>query len=134
VLGPQHRGDWDDVCQDIFLRMFERLDRWHATCPFCKWLAVVVVRRAIDARDPHLTQSLPPVEIADPRPPPLSPATIASLERTLANLPPEWHQAYDMDVQGATREEIARVLGKSVRTIQYWLAAVRDRLLLCLPE
>jgi hypothetical protein len=39
-----------------------------------------------------------------------------------------------MDVEGATREEIARAQGKSVRTIQYWLAAVRDRLLSCLSE
>jgi DNA-directed RNA polymerase specialized sigma24 family protein len=77
---------------------------------------------------------LPPDEIADPRPPPLSSATIARLERALADLPPEWRRAYDMDVQGATREEIARAEGKSVRAIQYWLAAVRDRLLACLWE
>jgi RNA polymerase sigma factor (sigma-70 family) len=134
VLGSWHRGEWEDACQDVFLRVFDRLVKWEARCPFCKWLAVVVARRAIDARDPHPTKSLPPNPIVDPRPPPLSPETIARLERALADLPPEWRRAHDMDVHGATREEIARSAGKSVRTIHYWLAAVRDRLLSCLPE
>jgi RNA polymerase sigma factor (sigma-70 family) len=134
VLRSQSCEDWDDACQTIFLRMFERLDRWEARCPFCKWLAVVAAKRAIDARDPHPTCSLPPSEIADPRPPPLTAATIARLERARTDLPPEWRRAYDRAIQGTTREEIARAEGKSVRTIQYWLAAVRDRLLACLPD
>lgn len=133
VLGSRHRSDWDDACQEVFLRVFDRLDRWEARCPFCRWLAVVAARRAIDARDPHPTQGLPPGEIADPRPPSLSSETIARLERALADLPPEWRRAYDQAIQGTTRGEIARAAGKSVRTIQYWLAAVRDRLLSCLP-
>jgi RNA polymerase sigma-70 factor (ECF subfamily) len=132
VLRSRYRGEWADACQAVFLRVFERLDRWEGRCPFCKWLAVVAARRAIDARDPHPTRALPPREIVDRRPPPLSSETIARLERALADLPPELRRAYDMDVQGATREEIARAEGKSVRTIQYWLAAVRDRLLSCL--
>jgi RNA polymerase sigma factor (sigma-70 family) len=131
VLGSQRRNDWDDACQTVFLRVFERLDRWQARCPFCKWLAVVAARRAIDARDPHPIEGLPPGEIADPRPPPLSSETVARFERALADLPPEWRRAYDLDLVGATRKEIARAEGKSVRTIQYWLEAVRDRLLSC---
>jgi RNA polymerase sigma-70 factor (ECF subfamily) len=134
VLRSQPPEDWDDACQTIFLRIFERLDRWEARCPFCKWLAVVVARRAIDARDSHPMQRLPPFEIPDPRSPPLSSGMIARLERALADLPPEWRRAYDLDIQGATREEIARALGKSVRTIHYWLAEVRERLLSCASE
>jgi RNA polymerase sigma-70 factor (ECF subfamily) len=134
ILRSERRGDWDDACQDIFLRMFARLDRWEARCPFCKWLAVVAARRAIDqVRDPHPTRGLPPGEIVDPRPPPLSSETISRLERALGDLPPAWRRAYDRAVEGATREEIARAEGKSVRTIHYWLAVVRDRLLACLP-
>jgi RNA polymerase sigma factor (sigma-70 family) len=127
--------DWEEASQEIFLRIFDRLDRWEAKCPFCKWLAVVAARRAIDlARDFHPTHGLPPGDIVDPRSPPLSPETIARLECALADLPPEWRRAYDMDIRGATREEIAQAEGKAVRTIQYWLAAVRDRLLSCLGE
>ena len=133
VLGPEQSGEWDDACQTVFLRVFDRLDRWEARCPFCKWLAVVATRRAIDvSRDAHPTPPLPPGEIADPRPPPLSSETITRLERALADLPPEWRRAYDQAIQGVAREEIARAESKSVRTIQYWLATVRDRLLSCL--
>src|SRR3954463_11990525 len=48
VLGPSRREDWDDACQMIFLRLFANLHRWERRCPFCKWLAVVAARRAID--------------------------------------------------------------------------------------
>jgi RNA polymerase sigma-70 factor (ECF subfamily) len=135
VLGSQQSGEWDDACQTVFLRVFDRLGRWEARCPFCKWLAVVATNRAIDvAHDARPILPLPPVEIADKRPPPLSPETIACLERVLADLPPEWRRAYEQAIQGKTREEIARAEGKSVRTIQYWLASVRDRLLSCLSS
>src|SRR5262249_10080181 len=107
VLGHRYRGEGEEACQDIFLRVFDRLHQWEARCPFCKWLAVVATRRAIDvARDPHPTQRLPPGEIADPRPPPFSSETIASLERVLADLPPEWRRAYEWAIEGVTREEI----------------------------
>jgi RNA polymerase sigma-70 factor (ECF subfamily) len=124
--------NWDDACQAVFLRLFERLDRWDATGPFCKWLAVVAARRAIDARDPPPMPPLPP-ETPD-RPTGLPDWLIARLERVLADLPPEWRRAYDLDIQGATREEIARASGVAVRTVYYWLDEVQERLLSCGSE
>ena len=66
VLGVGKREEWDDACQAIFLRLFTNLDKWEQKCPFCKWLAVVAARRAIDARDPHPIRGLPPGEIVLP--------------------------------------------------------------------
>jgi RNA polymerase sigma-70 factor (ECF subfamily) len=134
VLGAHHHAEWDDACQEVFLRVFQRLDHWEARCPFCKWLAVVAARRAIDARDPHPIRGLPPGEIVDPRPALLSSETIDRAKRVLDNLRPERRRAYDLAIQGATREEIGQAMGISVRTVHYWLAAVRDQLLTCLWE
>src|SRR5262249_25743476 len=47
-LGSERRGDWEDACQAVFLRVFSRLDRWDGRCPFCKWMAVVAAHRIID--------------------------------------------------------------------------------------
>jgi len=134
VLSADHHADWDDACQEVLLRVFQRLDRWEARCPFCKWLAVVAARRAIDARDPHPNRGLPPGPIVDPRPAPLSSGTIDRVKCALDNLDPERRRAYDLAIEGATRKEIAQTMGKSVRTIDNWLAAVRDELLTCLWE
>jgi RNA polymerase sigma factor (sigma-70 family) len=134
VLRLEERGDWDDASQEIFLVLFKRLDKWEGRCPFCKWLAVVAARRALDARDPHPTRPLPSGEIVDPRSPPLSPETIDRIKKVLADLPIERRQAYDQSLEGVPREEIARAAGKSVRMIQYWLADVRKELLSCLSE
>jgi RNA polymerase sigma factor (sigma-70 family) len=133
ILGIDRREEWDDARQAVFLQVFARLGQWEGRCPFCKWLAVVAARRTIDlARASVPSGAFPVTDIADPRPAGLSAETIDCIERVLADLPPEWRRVYELTVQGASRETIARDLGKSVRTIQYWLSAVRERLSSCL--
>src|SRR5688500_15166209 len=74
VLGPGRREDWDDASQAVFLRVFANLHRWEQRCPFCKWLAVVAARRAIDvSRLPEAMARLPLAEVPDPRPAPPDP-------------------------------------------------------------
>ncbi|HVS37331.1 MAG TPA: sigma-70 family RNA polymerase sigma factor, partial [Gemmataceae bacterium] len=74
VLGPGRREEWDDACQAVFLRVFTNLGKWEERCPFCKWLAVVAARRAIDLvrliepATPHLQG-----DVADLRPAPPDP-------------------------------------------------------------
>jgi RNA polymerase sigma factor (sigma-70 family) len=135
VLGPGRREEWDDACQAIFLRLFANLGKWERRCPFCKWLAVVAARRAIDlGRLPNPMDRLPAEEIADDRPPPPDPDTLARIERTLAQFPPEWRSVWEWWVQGVRRDEMARRAGKSPRTIQYWLAEMLDQLRECLAD
>jgi RNA polymerase sigma-70 factor (ECF subfamily) len=129
VLGSTRREEWDDACQAIFLRLFANLDKWEHKCPFCKWLAVVAARRAIDlSRLSDPLPRLPAAEIADPHPPPPDPEAIKLIEQTVARFPPEWRQVWEWWVQGVRREEMAKRSGKSLRTIQYWLAEMLDQL------
>jgi RNA polymerase sigma factor (sigma-70 family) len=135
VLGPERREEWDDACQTIFLRLFANLKKWEERCPFCKWLAVVAARRAIDlSRVVNPVQRLPLEEIADPRPAPPDRETIERIEQAVAALPPEWQQLWEWWVQGVRRDEMARRSGKSLRTIHYWLAEMLDQLRECLGD
>ena len=135
VLGPGRREEWDDACQAIFLRVFANLQRWEQRCPFCKWLAVVAARRAIDvSRLPDAMERLPAAELADTRPPPPDRETVERIEQAVGRFPPEWRRVWEMWKEGTPREEMAKVMGKSVRTVQYWLADMLDQLRECLAE
>lgn len=135
VLGPSRRAEWDDACQAIFLRVFANLNHWQEKCPFCKWLAVVAARRAIDVcRLPHAMQPLPMTELADERPEPPDRETIERIEQVASRFPPEWQRLWQMWRDGEEREEMAKQLGKSVRTVQYWLAEMLEQLRECLKE
>ncbi len=134
ALGVGAHEDVDDACQAAFLKIFAGLNTWEARCPFCDWLAVVATRRILDfaqaVRSNPATVALPQ-DVADPHLPPLPPEVSECLERILARLPAEWRRAYDLAVQGEPRETIANDLGKSLRTIHYWLAAIRDEIQDC---
>jgi RNA polymerase sigma factor (sigma-70 family) len=135
VLGPQWRQEWADAGQAVFLRLFPRLATWEERCPFCKWLAVVATRAAIDyMRALVPLQSLPVAPLPAPPRPRLDPDTIACLERTVAGFPPEWRRVWDMRQKGVSREEMAKQAGKSLRMIQYWLAEMLERLQRCLED
>jgi RNA polymerase sigma-70 factor (ECF subfamily) len=133
VLGPDRREEWEDACQAVFLRVFARLGTWRAQCPFCKWLAVVAARRAVDCLDLHQPfVSMKAEEVTDPRP--ADALTLTCIRSCVASWPPERQELFNLMLQGLSREEMAARLGKSVRTVQYWLTAVRDELQDCLPD
>jgi RNA polymerase sigma-70 factor (ECF subfamily) len=128
VLGPGRRAEWDDACQAIFLRLFANLHHWGQRCPFCKWLAGLAARRAIDlARATAPPGPLPAEDLPDSRPPPPDPETLERIEKAAARFPPEWRPVWEAWLQGVPREEMARRAGKSVRTVQYWLAEMLDQ-------
>src|SRR3954451_4226501 len=109
VLGPGRREEWDDACQAIFLRLFSNLQRWEQRCPFCKWLAVLAARRAIDlSRLPHGMERLPEAELADESPEPPDPETIERIEATVSHFPPEWRDVWELWKEDVPREEMAK--------------------------
>jgi len=135
VLGPGRRSEWDDACQTIFLRLFGNLHKWEQKCPFCKWLAVVAARRAIDlGRLPGLPTCLELEQVPDTRPQPPDRETVEHIEQIVARFPAEWRQVWEGWAQGVKREEMARQTGKSLRTIQYWLAEMIDQVREALGE
>jgi RNA polymerase sigma factor (sigma-70 family) len=128
VLGPGRREEWDDACQTIFLRLFANLGQWGQRCPFCKWLAIVAARRAIDLGKLQPSAQLYPLEqLPDTRPEPPDPETLERIERIVSQFPPEWREAWAGYVAGEKREDLARRLGRSLRTVQYWLAEMLDQ-------
>jgi RNA polymerase sigma factor (sigma-70 family) len=135
INGPQSQDALEDDRQVAFLKIFARLETWEGRCPFCDWLAVVATRRILDqfqqVRSTPSTVALPR-DLADPRPAPLPAETVECLERVVSRLSPDWRTVYQLAIAGEDREAIARIAGKSVRTIQYWLAAIREELDDCL--
>ncbi len=136
VLGPSRREEWDDACQAVFLRLFTNLERWEQRCPFCKWLAVVAARRAIDlSRAPVMTENVPTFDhFADQRKDLPDHETIERIEQVVSRFSTEWRQVWEMWREGLKREEMAQRTGRSVRTIQYWLAEMMDQLRECLGD
>jgi RNA polymerase sigma-70 factor (ECF subfamily) len=135
VLGPGRREEWEDACQAVFLRLFGNLARWEQRCPFCKWLAVVAARRAIDlTRLDSRMERLPSEEIPDPRSASSGPDALERIERVVSRFPPDWRQLWEWWVQGVERDEMAKRLNKSVRTVQYRLAEMLDQLREALAE
>src|SRR5262245_26189496 len=134
TLDTTNQAEIDDASQAIFLRLFSRLEAWEQRCPFCRWLAVVAARRAIAyARPSNEPLPLPLFDVVEPTGE-RDAETVAAIEQVVASWPPERRQLFEWLAQGVDRDEMARRLGKSVRTIQYWLAGIRDELEECLPE
>jgi DNA-directed RNA polymerase specialized sigma24 family protein len=52
----------------------------------------------------------------------------------VAHFPPDWRRVWELWKEGKPREEIAKAVGKSVRTVQYWLAEMFDQLRECLAD
>src|SRR5438093_13169722 len=112
VLGPGRREEWDDACQAVFLRVFANLGRWEQRCPFCKWLAVVAARKAIDvSRLPDAMERLPAMELADPRPPPPDHETVERVEEAATRVPAEWRRVGQVWSAGTGRGETRKAVG-----------------------
>jgi RNA polymerase sigma factor (sigma-70 family) len=135
VLGPGGRDTLDDACQVAFLKVFVTIETWEGRCPFCDWLAVVTTRRMLD-QVRSARASVPmvglPRDIVDPHPHTVAPEKLECVERVVARLSPEWKLAYQLAIDGEDRSAIARAVGRSVRTVHYWLATIRDELDDCL--
>ncbi|MBA2475834.1 MAG: sigma-70 family RNA polymerase sigma factor [Actinobacteria bacterium] len=68
IAGP---GDAEDLCQDVFLRAFHRLDQYRGDSPFRAWLLQIAHNVALNA--------------ATRRPPPAAPADDPAAEQTPAH-------------------------------------------------
>jgi RNA polymerase sigma-70 factor (ECF subfamily) len=136
TLGPQRSDDWEDASQAVFERLLEKINRWQQGCPFCKWLAVVAGRRAIDfVRQRRHFQSLendPPA----PRPKhePLEQEEIECIHKRLAGFSEDWRQLWQLYLERVPMTEIAQRLGKSRRTIYNWLAEIQEQLSQCVKD
>jgi RNA polymerase sigma factor (sigma-70 family) len=135
VLGAERRDEWEDACQAIFVRVLERLKTWEERCRFCHWLAVVAARRAIDFQRQRAFLFLPDPE-GVPAPCSTKPDadTIERLRCRVAGFPEEWRRVWELHMGNVHHDEIAHQVGKARRTVQYWLAEMREQLRQCVDE
>jgi RNA polymerase sigma factor (sigma-70 family) len=135
VLGQKQVADWEDACQAVFERIFWKLSTWQARCPFCKWLAIVATRRVIDLkRRRGMGELTQPEEILASVPDPVDPAIIECIKKTVASFPAPWKAVWELHVEMTPHADIAKHVGHSLRTVQYWLAEMRERLRPCVKD
>jgi DNA-directed RNA polymerase specialized sigma24 family protein len=94
---------------------------------------VVATRRALDIRHKRWPLTLPGDTLAQfPKTKPETDTALAECIRlTLAKFSDDRRQVLDLDLDGIHHDEIARQVGKSRRTIQYWLESMRNAMLRC---
>jgi RNA polymerase sigma-70 factor, ECF subfamily len=129
VVRNEH--DARDICQEVWVKVWQQLSRYRADSKFTTWLHPIAVRRALDhlrkrrrwfdrflplQRDNDEGQSLPHFEPVDADPVP--PEQIEARERrqhfesVLASLPPKHRAVLALrELQGLTYDEIATALG-----------------------
>lgn len=133
VFGPARAGERDDARQSIWLRVFERLHTWRARCPLRGWVMVVATRRALDIRHKRWPILLSGDVLASlPATRPQSDAVLGECIRsTMDQFPGPWQQVLELDLDDVNHGDIASRMGRSRRTIQYWLENMRNALLQC---
>jgi RNA polymerase sigma-70 factor (ECF subfamily) len=134
-------GQAEDILQDTWLRVVERLDRYDATKPFVVWLFAIARHRAIDTlrRRARRTQSLgypaepreneqgeyldPLEQVAAQDPSPLDQLAAAEIEGRVAHafsrLPTHYREVLTLRFHEDLRlEEIARLLEVPLSTVK----------------
>lgn len=127
-------GKAEDLTQDVFLRVWQRLDTFKGQSAFSSWLYRLTVNIAIDRI--RWEQRRTKLEIGDEKlesiPAPerqSSPETRMSLDAAIATLPHGARVAFVLhDIEGYKHEEIAEMTGLAVGTSKAQLHRARKLL------
>jgi RNA polymerase sigma-70 factor (ECF subfamily) len=128
-----HRQDAEDVCQEVFLRVFRSLDGWDSGRPLRPWVMGIAVNRCRTwlgqrARRPELVDYLQDVvagQAADD-----SAELLAEIHAALGDLRLEYRTVFVLfHEQGQPYEAIAQALGRPVGTVKTWLHRARLEIL-----
>jgi RNA polymerase sigma-70 factor (ECF subfamily) len=130
-----NRQDAEDVCQETFLQVFRRLDRYDPERSFKTWLLTIVYRRSLDmlrkkrrfaefsarARfDPDLSPRRPAADPSGPAPLP---------SKLLERLSPRERTALCLWAnEGYTAKDISEVLSCSASTARVYLFNARRKI------
>ncbi|MHC4606884.1 MAG: RNA polymerase sigma factor [Planctomycetota bacterium] len=122
-------ADAEDLTQDIFLRLYQNLDKYDATLPFGPWYRALATRTALNWRRSRRSRPVPieNVEVA------VHPEATGDLPEHLRNAVRDLPEDYRMVVtlrylEDLGVDEIARAMGKPSGTIKTWLFRARDML------
>jgi len=125
----QHRQDAEDVCQEVFLRVFRSLHRWDPGRPLKPWIIGIAVNRCRTwlgqrRRRPELVDYLQDTAAGPPGDD--SEELVREIQTALADLRPDYRLVFVLfHDQGLPYEDIAAQLGRPVGTIKTWLHRAR---------
>lgn len=128
-----HRQDAEDVCQEVFLRVFRSLVGWDAARPLKPWIMGIAVNRCRTwlgqrSRRPEPVDFLQDIVAGQPEDD--SAELLAEIRGALADLRDEYRVVFVMfHEQGHPYEFIANTLQRPVGTIKTWLHRARLELL-----
>ena len=122
----------EDLTQEIFLRVYQRLGRFSFRSKFTTWLFQVAKNRVVDElrsreRRPQATTELEyaPLHVVDP--PVERLATIDALWRAVEALPLDLRMSLLLrDITGFTYEEIAEILETTLSTVKWRIYQARE--------
>jgi len=128
-----HRHDAEDVTQEVFLRIFRSLMRWHSHRPLKPWIMGITVNRcrtwmAARAKRPELVDYLH--ETASSKPADDSPELVREINAAVHELRWEYRSVFVMfHERGLPYEDIAEAIEKPVGTVKTWLHRARIEVL-----
>jgi len=128
-----HRQDAEDVCQEVFLRVFRSLRRWDTSRPLRPWILGIAANRcktwlAQRARRPELVEYLQETVASEAAPEPTE--LTQEIQAALKGLRVEYRTVFVLfHEQGLPYDEIAQAVGKPVGTVKTWLHRARHEML-----
>lgn len=133
VLGQ--REDAEDVTQEVFLAVLEKIDTYDLKRPFEPWLYRIAMNRALNAkkaRGIRRTEEIPESARAKGDEPDVAAAKAEErdrLERAMLELPERQRLIVKLfDLEGFSSVEIGAMLGMADGTVRWHLSKARERL------
>lgn len=133
VLG--HREDAEDVTQEVFLAVLEKLDTYDPRRPFAPWLYRIATNRALNARKARQLRRMDEIPESAPAlgdTPDVATAKAEQRERlarAMLELPEKQRLIVRLfDLEGFSSVEIGSMLDMADGTVRWHLLKARERL------
>lgn len=134
------REEIADLCQEVFLKVFSRIDQYDPAYPFRAWLYRITVNTAVDwkrrmrrtRRQDALDESIVPIGVLpstapDPHAVYLAKETRCRLERAFQRVPESYRPVLDLRFRKDLRYvEIAAATGLSLGTVKNRIFRARE--------
>lgn len=136
VLGPHQAAQAEDVAQEVFIRLYQRLDQFRGKSSFSTWLYRLTYNAAIDHRRSSIRHSgLPfdestlPADLASPAPESSRAGVNAAIQKALWRLPESQRMIVHLYYWlGLKLREIAEVLECPEGTVKVYLQRAKASL------
>lgn len=124
-----HRQDAEDVCQEVFLRVFRSLRRWDPTRPLKPWILRIAVNCCRSnfrkrSRRPASHESLDNIAVTPPRDD--SAELAMEISRAVDLLRFDHRLVFNLyHAEGMPYDQIAAIVGRPIGTVKTWLHRAR---------